>query len=481
MGSKSSNIGETSLDHDWTSIDKDKDIVVQELEISIIAKLNGDSPMSRTSCIFRVPQVLRRQNRKVYQPDVIAIGPLHDRSSKQFQHMENVKRWYLHRILNSGRNISLKMLIEAILKVEKRARDSYAEPLDHINQNDFVEMMIMDGCFLVQLFRKAYYNMHDRNDPIYSMKHNSEYASTITDESDHELGISHDLVFNLNCPFQYLCHDLLLLENQLPWFVIKCLYSILVADKYPVKFSLKSLVLSVFSSLPVLRHPQIYRFQCEMDQRKILHILDLIRTSLIYEFKDYDDDQFSSCLPDKQLMPCATTLAQAGVQFSNMDYSIMNITFRDKVFIIPQIAIGESTESLFRNLIAFEQCYPGHSHMVTSYVVFMDQLIASSKDMDFLSEKRIIANWRGSDDSFQFFNKLHEGTSLKKFHYHGICAKVNEYYAKDKWLNTIMREFSTVEKLKRDYLSNPWKVISVIAASILLSLTVVQTVYTVYH
>ncbi|PRQ44793.1 hypothetical protein RchiOBHm_Chr3g0483161 [Rosa chinensis] len=83
--------------------------------------------------------------------------------------MENVKQWYLRNLL-SRLNISLRTLIRSVCNVfefEKRARAFYAEPLDHLSPNDFIEMMILDGCFLLELFKKffceGYKRCHKKN------------------------------------------------------------------------------------------------------------------------------------------------------------------------------------------------------------------------------------------------------------------------------------------------------------------------------
>lgn len=138
---------------------------------------------------------------------------------------------------------------------------------------------------------------------------------------------------------------------------------------------------------------------------------------------------------------------------------------------MPKLTILELTEPLFRNLIAFEQCYHGRSPKITSYALLMDNLIGSSKDIDFLCEKKIVDNWLNSEDAAQFFNKLYSDTFVKQFYYGELCAEVNGYYkiTWHKWL----------EKLKRHYLSNPWKVTSVVAAFILLFLTLLQTTFTI--
>lgn len=70
---------------------------VKVLENTMKAKLRRNSPMSAKSCIFRVPEVLRRHKPKAYEPDTISIGPFH-RGLKQLQPMENLKQWYLHNV-----------------------------------------------------------------------------------------------------------------------------------------------------------------------------------------------------------------------------------------------------------------------------------------------------------------------------------------------------------------------------------------------
>ncbi|PRQ38191.1 hypothetical protein RchiOBHm_Chr4g0411041 [Rosa chinensis] len=142
---------------------EEKSDILNTLKATMSAKLRPDSPMFPTSCIFRVPQLLRRHNEEAYQPFIVSIGPLH-RGGEQFQSIEIVKQWYLYNLLSSM-NISLQIFIDRIDKFleqrkegiidrfEQHARSFYAEPLHHINRNDFIEMMILDGCFLIQLFR----------------------------------------------------------------------------------------------------------------------------------------------------------------------------------------------------------------------------------------------------------------------------------------------------------------------------------------
>ncbi|KAK9926351.1 hypothetical protein M0R45_023588 [Rubus argutus] len=149
----------------------------------------------------------------------------------------------------------------------------------------------------------------------------------------------------------------------------------------------------------------------------------------------------------------------------------MNINFKNGELTIPRLAIAEMTEPLFRNLIAFEQCYHACEDKITSYACLMDNLIASKKDVHLLCKKDILGNWLSAEDAFNFFENLYTDTLVSGFCYGGLCAELNKYHKH--------RRYKWRARLKRDYSSNPWKIISLVAAFILLGLTLLQTAYTI--
>ncbi|KAM5571132.1 UPF0481 protein [Rosa sericea] len=431
-----------------------RNIDVKALEQSMKEKLRSHSPLSAECCIFRVPELLRRHKPEAYAPDIVSIGPFHHRNSKLFATMKDVKQWYLNSLL-SRKKMTLKALIQLIQGIdnitvfEKRARDYYAESID-LDQNQFIEMMIIDGCFLLELFT--------RSDCLYQLDTNPDMVN--------------DPVSNMSCMVQYLCHDLLLLENQLPWFVLKSLYNIICDKEMPLTL----LVLNFFSGLSSLSQYCMNYLEHTHDEdaskknthdEEILHILDLMRSAIVVPFHKFESNEKVTALPH------ATVLAEGGIVFRTIssDDGIMSVDFKDGLLTIPQLAIAETTEPLFRNLIAFEQCYHGRDHKVTSYALLMNNLIASSEDVDFLCDKRIINNWLNAEDASQLFSKLYSDTFVVNFCYGGLCAAVNKYY-KVRWNQWLAR-------LKRDYLSNPWKITSLVAAFILLVLTLLQTTYTI--
>ncbi|CAL8155191.1 unnamed protein product [Prunus armeniaca] len=434
------------VDGESTSIPIKDEPTVEDLR----KKLLSHSPWLPSCCIFRVPEVIRRQKIEAYEPNIVSIGPIHrHHRAEKFKLFEDVKRWYLHCLLSSSQYVSLESLIKVIMELAKSARDCYAYPLDDLNEKDFVEMMILDGCFLLQLFRKAYCC---------------------------ELEEDYDPAFDVCCTREHLYHDLLLLENQLPWSVLECLYN-LTANCPSQEASLPYLVLNFFRQSSADELMLTHSFS---QPRKILHILDLVRTVMVNGFEEKLDEhvekkQKKNELNLPQRIPNATSLSEAGIKFRKSQTKgeggcIMNIEFKKGVFTIPPLGIDERTEPLFRNLIAFEQCHHYRLHKITSYAVLMDNLIDSKDDVDFLCDKGILANWLNADDAAQFFNKLYNDTTVR-YYYSDLSDDVNKYY-KTKW-------HRFMEILRSDYFSTPWRIISFIAAFILLVLTLVQTLYAI--
>ncbi|XP_004288437.1 PREDICTED: UPF0481 protein At3g47200-like [Fragaria vesca subsp. vesca] len=448
-------------------------------------------------CIFRVPNVLRRQNPEAYTPDVVSIGPFHHDPEtrakeegkggkegireKDFQLIERVKQSYLNEILVGMNITTLEGLTAEVIKLsdqksdreggfEQRAREFYAESLDHIPSKDFTEIMIVDGCFLLQLFRKF-------NHP--------------------DLRAFDDLVFNMDCMFHFLCHDILLLENQLPWFVIHSLYN-LTHKLYPSEDSLSTLILEAFSTLPSLKQScSSYKNHLHRDkfhfEGRFLHILDLLRSSIVIplrtiekrDLKDAgkegisngpaeehqvrsgsskykrDDKDIHGAIfdPDLHQIRTATDLSKADIKFESVTReSIMDIRFeegrfcRNGILKIPKLNIGMSSETLFRNFIAIEQCYHDYLNEITSYAILMDNLISSQDDMDLLCKKKVIGNWMSDEDGCKFFSNLYKDIPHNKFYYVGLCKQVNDCYS-SKW-------YTWLALLKSEKFSNPWRILA---------------------
>ncbi|KAF5464928.1 hypothetical protein F2P56_014965 [Juglans regia] len=172
----------------------DGDAPTNHIEAAIDIKLRGLSNAHKDHpCIFKVHKQLLKVNENAYTPALLAIGSYNDNGQG---HMEEHKLRYLEQMLERRNEISLEEYINALRNLEVRAQNCYAERIP-LETNEFVEMMLLDGCFIIELFRK------------YEMRN-------LIDE--------HDPIFQMSWMLPEIARDLLLFENQLPYFVLTTLF-----------------------------------------------------------------------------------------------------------------------------------------------------------------------------------------------------------------------------------------------------------------
>ncbi|XP_041006004.1 UPF0481 protein At3g47200-like [Juglans microcarpa x Juglans regia] len=390
--------------------------------------------------IFRAPTILYRLNPQAYIPDAFSFGPLHH-DKPNLKPAEKIKARYLRGLISRSPSPDTKLreLVRSIEAVEREARQCYAGQIDY-TPDEFIQILLIDGCFIIELLRKnAYHELREDDDPIFTM----------------------------SCMLQFLNHDLILLENQVPWMVLERLFCITMEHR-DQKYSLMQLAMeffaNIFSSTRSSTSPAVDRSILQ----DIEHILDLLRKLLISSVGG-DEERELGWRP----MPSATSLAEAGIKFRQRKefHSILDIDFKNGVLEIPLLLIQETTETIFRNLISFEQCYPNCKARFTSYAVLLDNLINTTKDVNILCDNHIIANWLNPEDAVQFFNKLYHNSYVKEYYYLRVCRDVNKYCQRrlPRWRAVLVR----------NYFNNPWAILSILVVFASLILSLLQTVFTI--
>lgn len=138
----------------------------------------------------------------------------------------------------------------------------------------------------------------------------------------------------------------------------------------------------------------------------------------------------------QQFVHCVSELREAGIRCRRHNTDrFWDIKFDNGVLQIPRILIHDGSKLLFLNLIAFEQCHmdiatPGGSN-ITSYAIFMDNLINSAEDVKYLHDRGIIEHWLGSDaEVADLFNRLCKEVvfDLNDSYLSGLSGQVNMYY-----------------------------------------------------
>ncbi|EOY13892.1 Uncharacterized protein TCM_032620 [Theobroma cacao] len=161
--------------------------------LSVIQKSPSSASLGldEEAYLLKVPHQLRQVNESAYEPQLISIGPYHQ-GKQHLIEMELYKNRCLQKILKRE---SKHRCYEAV--DFKRARKWYSPSFLNDIEAKFQEIMLVDGCFIVELLRQMVTGEYD--DPIFK----KEWVQNA------------------------LLGDLLLFENQLPFFVLVGLYHVI--------------------------------------------------------------------------------------------------------------------------------------------------------------------------------------------------------------------------------------------------------------
>ncbi|KAG6751320.1 hypothetical protein POTOM_045848 [Populus tomentosa] len=404
----------------------------------IMIKINDLSPVSNWS-IWKVPDSLRTVNGDAYNPHIISIGPLH-RGKKKLQSMEVHKLYYMRSLLQRTPDLheTLRSSAEAIEDFKGMVRACYAEPI-HRRSGDLAEILLVDGCFMLELFiRYSKDDLRVQDDPLF-------YSSWI---------------------ILALQRDLALLENQIPFFVLERLYSQVVESSTIGQSlpSLPELALGFFKSVLYINDENF-----RIIRRPYPHLLDLIHNCYLPPAI-----AVRSNIGERVSTQRATSLDVAGIVFrKGTKRNLFDLRFRnDGALEIPPLLIHDSTVSLFQNLIAYEQLSRGTAQYITSYFSLMSRLVYDRRDAELLESKGIIENdTSGWKDVSVLFNDMCKQVAVQDFYYAELCQDLNTSFG--------TRRALYKAALRKTYFRSPWTIVSVMAACVLLSLAVIQTVYTV--
>ncbi|KAI9383857.1 hypothetical protein POPTR_013G146600v4 [Populus trichocarpa] len=259
--------------------------------------------------------------------------------------------------------------------------------------------------------------------------------------------------------------DLALLENQIPFFVLERLYSQVVESSTIGQSlpSLPELALGFFKSVLYINDENL-----RIIRRPYPHVLDLI-----HKCCSPQPSSGSSNIGEWVSTQPATSLNEAGIVFrKGTTRTLFDLTFRNGALEIPPLLIHDSTVSLFQNLIAYEQLSRCTEKYFTSYFALMSRLVYDRRDAELLESKGIIQNdTSGWKDISVLFNDMRKQVAVQDFYYANLCQNLNS--------NFRTRPAFYKATLRKTYFRSPWTTASVMAACVLLSLAVIQTVYTV--
>lgn len=122
-------------------------------------KTKDDLFLKHQFSIYRIPAHIRKNNERYYEPRMVSVGPYHWKK-EHLRAMEDQKWRYLNEFTKKKDDI-LRRCMREMKNLEAKSRACYFENVE-LEGHQFVEMMLLDSCFIIQLFVKSCYNEKDR-------------------------------------------------------------------------------------------------------------------------------------------------------------------------------------------------------------------------------------------------------------------------------------------------------------------------------
>ncbi|KAL1215211.1 hypothetical protein V5N11_016978 [Cardamine amara subsp. amara] len=353
--------------------------------------------------------------------------------------MEDLKKKYLESYTKKVGEDTIEEMRKTIQAEEKNIRASYEESTDWIKSEYFLDLILKDSVFIMEFITCHHENSED------SDLDQSSYVSVVK-------------------------NDLILLENQLPYFIFRSLFS----------FGMQQMTLDRFI---------LSFFYISIEKKTdFKHFTDMLR-------RGYEESLFHSLRhiyrvtitgPGIVDLKSADNLSQAGVKFKAriMERSVygdkdsiaklsLRVEFEKGVLTMPGFHASETSDMVLRNVIAFEQCHVALKPYTSNYIHFLNFLIISDRDVQLLTEEGVVTNPMGRPSLVvDMVNKLQVGVKVgTRSQYYIISRKLRAHY-------TSRRKMSWAT-LKNVYFSDLWTGTATLAAVFLLLLTLIGTVASV--
>lgn len=405
--------------------------------------------------IHRVPPQLRRraENRtECYDPTVVSIGPYHH-GQLELRAAEEVKRRFLNR-LTSGGDGKGTQLHDTILERIGEFRDFYANGcVDEFDDGELAEMLLLDASFMLALMEGL-----AGDGDVFLIWHQC-------------LGIA---------TLQFAFPDLMLLENQLPYPVLKLVVTLRRGEE----------------GIGLVNSFADWFFSGDFKQNSAksaaadpLHFLEACHRIIAADNSASKSDQTRSHLLsglkfshlDRDITTrTATDLKSKGIEIrpNQSSHSIRDIKFRSSSsfaaeLLLPPRIVWTNTLSILSNLIAYEMSPDAVSEFeVLSYANLMKSLTESAEDAREMQEKGILIN--------RFQNQQQMVEEIR-----GVDTFGMDNYDIFKEVKMEIEEHcrSRTKRWMADLIhtrfASPWTVIAMIAAILLLCLTFVQTYFAI--
>uniref|UniRef100_A0ACD5X0T5 Uncharacterized protein n=1 Tax=Avena sativa TaxID=4498 RepID=A0ACD5X0T5_AVESA len=460
---------------------------------------DGGPPPPRI-IVAKVRDLTRNVASSEYDPDHVSIGPYnYPRPESKTPRLakQRDKLTSLRAVLSAAKpGMTVESYVNELTRLEPQARSCYENTFDDLTRDDFVRMLLLDGCYILNRFVRLRVRARSITDDDVGTASNGSRSSSTT-SADVGLAAngssstaSDDVATAANggsttargaAALEALAvvRDVFFLaENQIPFFVLEKIGELtnLVGEDSASTWIAEH-------ALDLMSRQEYAKAAPAMVPHwpgNLLHLLHMHLKPNDALLRGAADRSASS-----GRWRTATEYSYAGVKFMSRAMSetrsvrcILDVNLDGGTLEVPQLDIDNETWRLLRNLMALEQRNGVTiGSYVTAYCVFMSQLAGTPRDVELLSKRRIIVHAHGNDDEVaKCFADLCKGIVFNI----GDPA-VNYLWNTRQKLDKRSRSYRRrwMAWLRRKYFSNPWLFVGLLAAAVGLLCAVVQSVYSV--
>ncbi|KAL0720045.1 hypothetical protein Bca4012_069369 [Brassica carinata] len=490
---------------------------------SLDAELEEQHPLEQvTVSIFTVPKALMcSTHRDSYTPQRVSIGPYHC-LKPELHETERYKLAIARKFRNQSKSFRFHDLVEKLHPMEVKIRACYHKYIA-LNDETLLWIMAIDSSFLLE-FLKVYYGfgkvetlinrvghneilrdimMIENQLPLFVLRKTLEVQLKSTESADDLLlsvlkGLCRDL-----SPLVIKLEDDQILKDRFREFnhILDFLYQMIVprieeeeideeeeenrgcnnGENRGCKLlrETKLQFKRVFASRPadiILRLPW----------RVVSNLPGFIALSYLFTRQENEAtatttvsvyDMEKPPLVEELTIPSVTELHKAGVKFKpTPDGNVSTVSFDPSSghFHLPVINLDINTETVLRNLVAYEASNTSGPLVFTRYTELINGIIDSEEDVRLLREQGVLVSRLKSDEeAAEMWNGMSKSVRLTRV---GFLDKtiedVNRYYT-GRWKVKIGR-FVEV------YVYGSWKIFAFLAAVLLLILISLQALSLVF-
>ncbi|CAK7328228.1 unnamed protein product [Dovyalis caffra] len=499
-------------------------------------QLEDDSEISK--CIFSVPKALMSTHPDCYTPQQISLGPYHH-SRLELHEMDRYKLSAAKRSQKLLQSLKFQDLVEQLMKLESKIRACYSKYLN-INGETLAWMMAIDASFLIEFLqvcalcdpkmlskvpsgisylfdysrRESGYHailrdmaMLENQIPLFMLRKVLEFQFPSLKSAD-------DMLYSMlmgSCkelsPFKTVVslsgvkvsHDAHLLDFLYNIIVPKVEESFEIPEEVKddskdtqdneessVDSSyIKPLLIEIWKLLSKLKvlnkllKSAPFAVILKLPWTIFLNLLGFgtvkqPNTSSESEIVCSSFDQPPSV--EEITIPSVSQLSKCGVRFVPTNGSISTINFDKQTctFYLPKISLDVNSDVVLRNLVAYEASNLSGPMVFTRYTELMNGIIDSDEDAKKLREKGIIlSHLRNDEEVANIWNGMSRSIRLTKVPFlDKVIEDVNKYH------DGLFKV--KVGKFMKMYVFGSWKLLTLVAATLLLIITSLQAFCSVY-